>query len=281
MKKYFSLVKFSHTVFAMPFACIGFVLGVQEAGFSWVALAYMLLCMVFARNTAMGFNRYADRRYDARNPRTAGREIPQGVISPARALSFVMLNAVAFVAVAFLLNPLCGYLSPLALLIVMGYSLTKRFTWLCHLVLGLGLSVAPIGAYIAVTGHFAATPLLFSALVLFWTAGFDVLYALPDEEFDQQEQLHSIPQAFGRRGAMGISILLHLCSACFVVWAGVQLQAHLMYWIGAVLFMVLLTYQHLIVKSNDLSRLNAAFFTTNGIASVVFAVFVIISLMLS
>lgn len=278
MKKYFSLVKFSHTVFALPFACVGFTLGVQEAGFSWLPLLFMLMCMVFARNAAMGFNRYADRRIDARNPRTAGRELPRGVISSRNALAFVIINALAFMATAYMLNLLCLYLSPVALCIVLGYSITKRFTWLCHLVLGLGLSVAPIGAYIAVTGAFAAAPLLLSALVLFWTAGFDVLYALPDEEFDQQEKLHSIPQAFGRVGAMRLSLVLHLCAAFFVVLAGIVLPFGYTYWVGAGIFISLLVYQHLIVKPTDLSRLNAAFFTTNGIASVVFAIFAIISI---
>jgi len=281
MKKYLSLVKFSHTVFALPFACIGFTLGVQEAGFSWLPLLFMLMCMVFARNAAMGFNRYVDRHHDARNPRTAGRELPQGVISPGKVLAFVVVNALAFMATASLLNPLCFYLSPVALLIVLGYSLTKRFTWLCHLVLGLGLSIAPIGAYIAVTGTFSIAPLLFSALMLFWSAGFDVLYALPDEEVDRQESLFSIPQAFGRTRAMWLSVGLHVVSAGFVVLIGITFMPSVIYWLGAVVFIALLAYQHLIVKPTDLSRLNAAFFTTNGIASVVFAITTIISIILA
>ena len=282
MKKYLSLVKFAHTVFALPFACIGFVLGIKAVdSFHWTNLLFMLLCMVCARNAAMGFNRYADRRYDARNPRTAGRELPSGVLSPNKVLTFTLVNVGLFMASAYCLNPLCFYLSPLALLIVMGYSFTKRFTYWCHLALGLGLSIAPVGAYIAVTGTFAAVPLYFSALVLFWTAGFDILYALPDEDFDKQEQLHSVPQAFGCRTALWVSAGLHVIAACLVVWAGLLLNMDWLYWLGALLFIILLLYQHLIIKSGDLSRLNAAFFTTNGIASVIFSVFVISDLFLN
>ena len=276
LRKYLSLVKFAHTVFALPFACIGFVLGVKAVDtFHWHSLLFMLLCMVCARNTAMGFNRYADRRYDARNPRTAERELPKGILSPNSVLIFTMVNAGLFMVSAWCLNPLCFYLSPLALLVVLGYSLTKRFTWWSHFILGLGLSIAPIGAYIAVTGAFAAAPLYFSTLVLFWTAGFDILYALPDEDFDKQEQLHSIPQTFGRRAAMYVSAMLHLITACIVILIGVWLNMAWLYWTGASLFIIMLLYQHLIIKPNDLSRLNAAFFITNGIASVVFAVFTI------
>ncbi len=280
MKKYFSFVKFAHTLFALPFACVGFTLGVQQADFSWWSLLLMLLCMVFARNAAMGFNRYADRRFDARNPRTAGRELPKGMISPGSALAFVIINVLAFMVTAYVLNPLCFYLSPVALLIVLGYSLTKRFTWLCHLVLGLGLSVAPAGAYIAVTGTLSGAPWLFSALVLFWSAGFDVLYALPDEDFDKQEKLHSIPQAFGRKAALWLSTGLHVVAAGFVTLIGVVLIPGALYWTGAIIFVALLIYQHLIISPTDLSRLNAAFFTTNGIASVALAIFAIISIII-
>jgi len=249
--------------------------------FHWTSLLFALLCMVCARNAAMGFNRYADRRYDARNPRTAGRELPQGVLSPNKVLIFTMVNAGLFMVSAYCLNPLCFYLSPLALLVVLGYSLTKRFTWWSHLILGLGLSIAPIGAYIALTGAFATAPLYFSTLVLFWAAGFDILYALPDEDFDKQEQLHSIPQAFGRRTAMRISAVLHVITACLVVLAGLFLNMNWLYWPGTLFFISLLLYQHLIIKLNNLSRLNAAFFITNGIASVVFAGFVILDIFLN
>jgi 4-hydroxybenzoate polyprenyltransferase len=277
IKKYFSLVKFSHTVFALPFACIGFVLAyVQTAvAFEWRTLVLMLSCMVFARNAAMSFNRYADRQFDACNQRTANREIPRGVITPRQALGFCVANAAFFVLAAALLNRLCLYLSPVALLVIVGYSFTKRFTWGCHLVLGAGLAIAPTAAYIAVTGALALPPVLFSAVTLFWVSGFDVLYALPDEAFDRQEKLFSIPARFGRKGAMRFSGVLHIMAAALVAFAGWTLHAGIFYFAGATLFCGLLLYQHLIIKPSDLSRLNAAFATTNGIASILFGAFAI------
>lgn len=264
----------------MPFACIGFAYGVKASPqFEWWRLGCMLLCMVFARNAAMSFNRYADRFIDARNPRTAGREVPQGVIAPKRALAFSIANAALFVAAAAYLNPLCGFLAPVALLLILGYSYTKRFTWLCHAWLGLCLAVAPVGAYLAVAGTFAALPCWFALTVLCWTAGFDILYSLPDEEFDKKERLYSIPAAFGRRKAMRLSALWHLAAGACVVIAGVAAHSHWKYWVGAAIFIVLLVYQHVIIKPTDLRRLNAAFFTTNGIASVAFAVWVIFDML--
>jgi 4-hydroxybenzoate polyprenyltransferase len=280
LKKYLSLVKFAHTLFALPFACIGFAYGVADTPrFHWLTLLCMLLCMIFARNAAMSFNRYADRFIDARNPRTAKREVPQGILSPGKVLLFCLTNVAAFMAVAALLNPLCFYLSPVALLVVLGYSYTKRFTWMCHLFLGLSLAIAPVGAYLAVTGAWTATPFYFSAIVFFWTAGFDVLYSLPDEEFDKREQLQSIPAAFGRNKAMCLSMLLHVAAGLLVVIAGVRLCGSWYYWAGAAIFITLLVYQHCIVKVNDLRRLNAAFFTTNGVASVLYALLVIAGLL--
>lgn len=282
IKKYFSLVKFSHTVFALPFACTGFVLAYAQTGaaFEWRTLVLMLSCMVFARNTAMSFNRYADRQYDARNRRTANREIPHGVISPRRALWFCVANAVFFVLAAALLNRLCLYLSPVALLVIVGYSFTKRFTWCCHLILGTSLAIAPTAAYIAVTGALAMPPVLFSAITLFWVSGFDVLYALPDEAFDRQEKLFSIPARFGCKGAMWFSGGLHVVAAALVAIAGCALHAGIFYITGATLFCGLLLYQHLIIKPSDLSRLNAAFATTNGVASILFGVFAIADLLI-
>ncbi|MDR0694905.1 MAG: putative 4-hydroxybenzoate polyprenyltransferase [Prevotellaceae bacterium] len=277
IKKYFSLVKFSHTVFALPFACIGFVLAYTgtAVAFEWRTLVLMLSCMVFARNTAMSFNRYADRRFDARNRRTANREIPRGAITPQRALGFCVANAAFFVLAAALLNRLCLYLSPVALLVIVGYSFTKRFTWGCHLVLGASLAIAPTAAYIAVTGALALPPVLFSAITFFWVSGFDVLYALSDEAFDRQEKLFSIPARFGRKGAMLFSGVLHVVAAALVAFAGWTLHAGIFYITGATLFCGLLLYQHLIIKPSDLSRLDAAFATTNGIAGMLFSAFAI------
>ncbi len=293
VKKYLSLVKFSHTIFAMPFAMIGFFLGVSERTASpnpsyavssglhnWLPpmvaiFGLVLICMVTARNAAMAFNRYLDRQFDAKNPRTAIREIPQGIISANSALWFVIINCLIFVTATFLLNPICFYLSPVALFVILFYSYTKRFTAFCHLVLGLGLSLAPIGAYLAVTGHFAVLPILFSLAVVFWVSGFDIIYSLQDVEFDQSEQLYSIPSLLGKPRALSVSEILHLVSALSVIAAGIYGEFHWLYWIGVAVFIGMLYYQHSLVKPDDLRRVNLAFMTANGIASVVFGVLVI------
>lgn len=282
MKKYFSLVKISHTVFALPFALIGFTLAIvyEQRTFQWTLLLLMLLCMVFARNAAMAFNRYLDWKFDALNPRTAQREIPAGVISPRNALLFTLGNALLFVGTTFFINPLCFYLSPLALFVILFYSFTKRFTALCHLVLGLGLALAPIGAFLSVTGYFHWLPLLFSALVFTWTSGFDIIYALQDEDFDRAHRLYSIPETLGKRNALRVSKLLHGLSALLIVAAGLAGQFNWLYWLGAAVFIALLIYQHLIVTPEDLSRVNLAFANTNGLASLSFAALVILSLLL-
>jgi 4-hydroxybenzoate polyprenyltransferase len=279
-KNYLSFVKFSHTVFAMPFAFIGFTLAVTDGGyeFSPRLLLLVILCMVFARNSAMGFNRIADRKYDALNPRTANREIPKGIISTKAATIFVVVNSVMFIVSAGFINDLTFILSPVALLIVLGYSLTKRITSLCHFILGLGLSLAPVGAYIAVTGKFDIIPVLFSITVLTWVGGFDIIYALQDDEFDKANRLYSIPSAAGRKKALLISVLVHAISLISVIFAGLLLEAGFLYWAGTFLFTFLLIYQHSIVKTDDLSRVNLAFGTTNGVAGLLFSVFVILDL---
>ncbi len=298
IKKYLSLVKFSHTIFALPFAMIGFFLAIANTGGSvteneqmgwgisfsetwkWVLvkLILVLVCMVTARSAAMAFNRYLDRSFDAKNPRTAIREIPQGIISPNSALRFVIFNCLIFTLATYTINPICFFLSPVALFVILFYSYTKRFTALCHLVLGLGLSLAPIGAYLAVTGHFNLLPLLFSFTVLFWVSGFDIIYAMQDIDFDQSNELHSIPSMLGAVNALRVSELLHVLSAITVVFAGVYGEFHLFYWIGIMVFLGMLIYQHSIVTPYDLSKVNIAFMTANGIASVVFGLFVIVDL---
>lgn len=247
VSRYASMVKFSHTIFAMPFALVGYAYALQttDAEFSLLLLVKVLLAMVFARNTAMGFNRYADRRIDALNPRTRNREIPAGVITPRRALIFVIVNAALFLAVALWINRLAFFLSPAALLVLIGYSFTKRFTAWCHIVLGVALGIAPVGAYIAVTGEIAVFPVLLTGLVITWCGGFDVIYALQDVEFDRSHSLHSIPARFGVRGGILISILLHLISVYAVVVAGLYYGGGTLYWIGAGLFVGLLIFQHL------------------------------------
>jgi len=260
MKKYLSLVKFSHTIFAMPFAMIGFFLATiaNDVSFDYLLLLLVIGCMVFGRNAAMGFNRYLDRDIDGANPRTVLREIPSGAISAKSAIAFVLLNSIGFIATTFFINPLCFYLSPIALFVILGYSYTKRFTILCHVVLGLGLALAPIGAYLAVANQFDLIPVLYGEL-----------------------GLNSIPVFFGRKNALRVSKLLHIaCAVVLVVTA--YLHTSLNYsldgwhWAGVVSFLGLLIYQHSLVKHDDLSKVNLAFFTTNGIASFVFASFVIL-----
>jgi 4-hydroxybenzoate polyprenyltransferase len=304
VKKYLSLVKFSHTIFAMPFAIIGFFLGVVSRlkdinnyqpdnkqtyvfqQFEKEFLNYefagkfvlVILCMIFARSAAMAFNRYLDRSFDAKNPRTAIREIPAGIISKESALRFVIINCLLFITASFFINRICFFLSPVALFVILFYSYTKRFTPLCHLVLGVGLSLAPIGAYLAVTGAFALLPLLFSFAVIFWVSGFDIIYALQDVEFDQSQQLFSMPAWLGKTKALRVSELLHLLAAACVVAAGIYGHFGWWYWIGIAIFTGMLIYQHSIVKPNDLSKVNIAFITANGIASVVFAAFVLLDI---
>lgn len=287
MKNYLSLIKFSHTVFALPFALLGFFLGTLEApgGFSWRLLLLVVLCMVFARSAAMAFNRYLDRDIDGRNPRTAQREIPAGIISARSALGFVILNSFLFILTTWFINPICFYLSPVALLVILGYSYTKRFTFLCHFVLGLGLSLAPIGAYLAVTGRFDLLPLLYSGAVLLWVSGFDIIYALQDVEFDQSLRLNSVPVRLGRGRALRLSSVLHIFSALLILAAGYLLGQYFpafgwLHWAAAGIFLALLFYQHTLVKPNDLSKVNLAFFTTNGLASLAFGALVIMDIYL-
>jgi 4-hydroxybenzoate polyprenyltransferase len=282
VKNYLSLIKFSHTIFALPFALIGFTLSIKDdlSKFNPLLLVYVVLCMIFARSAAMGFNRYIDRKFDAMNPRTKTREVPAGLISANAALAFVIITSLLFVATTWFINPICFYLSPVALLVVLGYSYTKRFTALCHIVLGIGLALAPIGSYLAVTGEFAWLPLLFSFTVLFWVSGFDIIYALQDEEFDVSQNLKSIPGYLGKKNALRLSEVLHVLSAALVIFAGYYAQFGMIYWAGVIVFCSLLIYQHSIVKPTDLSRVNLAFGTTNGIASVIFACFTITDILL-
>ena len=278
--KYFSLIKFSHTIFALPFAAIGFSLAVWYAHypFEWRLLLCVLLCMIFCRSAAMAFNRLVDYKFDKKNERTENREIPAGIISPRAALIFVILMSVLFIATTWFINKLCFFLSPVALAVVLFYSYTKRFTSLCHIFLGIGQALVPIGAYIAVSAEFAIVPIIFSFIVLGWMAGFDIIYALQDEDFDRQESLHSIPERLGRKNALLTSIGIHCITAILVVVVGIIAGFSWLYWIGALLFIGCLTFQHAIVSPTDISRVNLAFSTTNGFASIVYAIFTIASL---
>lgn len=280
--KFLSLIKFSHTVFALPFALLGYFLGVSLLGFDYVVLIQIVLCMVLARSAAMGFNRIVDREYDAQNERTAGREIPSGQISTTAAAWFVAICSVLFVVTTLTINVPCFLLSPIALAVILGYSYTKRFTPYAHLVLGVALSIAPIGAFLATTGYLNFEVLLIALMVFCWVSGFDIIFALQDEDFDRRSGLFSIPARFGASRALLISTLLHSVAAIIVVvlFFLLPIQNMWLYGAGALIFTLLLGYQHIIVKPDDLSRVNLAFGTLNGIASVLYALFAILSLLL-
>lgn len=276
--RYFNFVKLPHTVFALPFALVGATLASYRAPVSWQALGWIVLAFTSARFAAMGFNRIVDRDIDARNPRTASREIPRGALTLSQAAMAVALASAVFVFAAFRLNPLCGWLSPVALGWVLFYSYTKRFTRWSHIVLGMSLSIAPVGGYLAIAGQWSEPwwmLLVLAAAVASWVAGFDILYALQDTAFDKDQGLHSIPVAFGAEGAVRISQLLHAITVASLVAVGMATGAGWLYAIGVVVAASLLLYEHSLVKPNDLSKLDAAFFTMNGVISIAFFVFVL------
>lgn len=277
---YSKLVKFEHTIFALPFALIGFFFALEQSGeiLSLKLLGLVLLCMVFARNSAMGFNRYLDRNIDKLNPRTETREIPAGILKPKSVLLFVVINSLLFIITTWFINSLCFYLSPVALFVILFYSYTKRFTSLCHFVLSLGLAIAPLGAYLAVAGTFNWLPVMLSLVVFFWVSGFDIIYALQDEDFDKGLKLNSVPSIMGKKRALILAKVIHLFAAAFVGLVAVFTPANWIHLVGSAIFIGLLFFQHTMVKHNDLSKVNLAFFTTNGIASVLYGFFIIVSL---
>lgn len=266
---YGRMIRFPHSIFALPFALASVVLAAGRR-FPSSEIGWILVAMVGARSAAMGFNRLADQAIDARNPRTAGRELPRGVLSRSEVWAFVLLSAGALVLAAWRLNPLCLALSPVALLIVFGYSYTKRFTALSHLVLGLALGVAPVGAWIAIRGRIDVAPVLLGLAVLAWTAGFDVIYACQDVEFDRGEGLHSIPARLGIRRALVVSRLLHVVTVALLTALYALGDLHPVYLAGVAGIGGLLTYEHSLVRGEDLSRVDAAFFTINGWVSVAY-----------
>ena len=288
--KYARLVKFSHTIFAMPFALMSFVYAVKSSPedlsnsnpYWWaVLLVQVVLCMIFARNVAMGFNRWADREIDAKNPRTATREIPSGAVSACAAMWFVVANAVLFVVTAATINWLTAALSPVALLVVMAYSYCKRFTSLAHMVLGLSLAIAPVGAYIAVRGEFALVPCVLALLVMTWCGSFDIIYALQDREFDIKEGLHSIPSKFSVRTSLYISIALHVVSIAALAWFVFLMPRSILIWIGAAIFAAIIVLEHILVTPSRQRNIGIAFGTLNGLASTTLAAFVITGLLLA
>lgn len=280
---YLSLVKFSHTIFAMPFALLSFTYAWMTAEHSsvlWVMLLQVVACMVFARNVAMGFNRWADRKIDAENPRTAMREIPAGKISSRGAVVFIVINALLFVATTITINPLCAWLSPVALLVVMFYSYCKRFTALAHIVLGISLGIAPVGAYMAVTGTSVLECWLLAVVVMTWCAGFDIIYALQDAEFDRKRGLHSIPSHFSARTSLVISALLHVISvAVLMLFATSQPQSWLLY-LGCALFAAILGLEHYLVTPTKQRNIGIAFGTLNAMASMTLAVCLIANILI-
>ena len=286
---YLRLVKFSHTIFAMPFALLSFVYAVKLSGVAlaesnpywWaVLLVQVVLCMVFARNVAMGFNRWADRFIDAENPRTQDREIPAGKISPRGAVIFIVGNALLFVVVATTINPLCGWLSPVALGIVMFYSYCKRFTALAHIVLGISLGIAPVGAYMAVTGTASLECWLLALVVMAWCAGFDIIYALQDAEFDRKRGLHSIPSHFSATTSLVISALLHLVSVLLLVWFATFQPNSWLLWLGCGLFTAIVASEHYLVTPTRQRNIGIAFGTFNAMASMSLALCLIANLLI-
>jgi 4-hydroxybenzoate polyprenyltransferase len=271
---YSRMIKLSHSIFAMPFALAAAVLAAREVEVTAVQVLWIVLCMVTARSSAMGFNRLVDRDIDAKNPRTANREIPSGQIAVGQAWGFTIGSALLFVLFSALLGSTTLWLSPIALGVIWGYSLTKRFTALCHLWLGLSLALAPTAVWIALTGEFGRVPALLSLAVATWVAGFDILYAAQDVEFDRQNGLRSIPVALGVSGALGTSAALHvgtmaaLAALPFVAGLGWS------YGVGWLLIGGVLVYEHSIVTPTDLSRIDKAFFDLNGYVSLIFFAFV-------
>lgn len=282
-KKYLSLVKFSHTLFALPFSFIGFFHGLafKNSEFNWYKLLLVLICMVTARNAAMAFNRYLDRDIDAKNSRTSTRELPAGMLRANAVMLFVILNCIGFVLAAGFINPLCLMLSPIALMVILGYSYTKRFTALCHFVLGLGLALAPIGAFLAITGMFDSTIIFLAIGILLWVSGFDIIYALQDKVFDESNKLRSMPVVLGVAGSRKLSFTLHLFSILafsLYIWL-----IHVEYpifgpisYLGLLVFIALVLYQHSLFNPNNLSKINADFFFTNGIGSLILGLSVVV-----
>ncbi len=274
------MVKFSHSVFALPFALAGAALAAAESGVDWRRILWIVVAMVAARNAAMGFNRLVDHTIDARNPRTAGRELPSGRLSRAAVWTFTAVLAAVFVFAAFRLGPLCGWLAPVALLIVFGYSYTKRFTWVSHLVLGLALAIAPVGGWLAVSGRFDRLPWLLGLAVLLWVAGFDVIYACQDVDFDRREGLRSIPARFGVARGLWLARGFHVGALAAMAGVGVLAELHPVYWIGWLIIGGLLLWEHRLVQADDLSRLGVAFFNMNGIISAIYFAAILAGLLL-
>jgi 4-hydroxybenzoate polyprenyltransferase len=276
MKRLFivlEMIKFEHTVFAIPFAFLGAFLAARGIP-GWRPLLWIILAMFGARSAAMGFNRLVDADLDSQNPRTANRALPRRLLTKKFVLLFVIASSILFFFSAWRLNPLALLLSPLALFIVLSYNYTKRFTSLSHLLLGLSLAIAPVGGWVAVRGTLDVGPFYIAAAVIFWVAGFDIIYACQDVEFDRSAGLYSLPARLGIRRSLQISSVFHIVMVLLLIWTFWLFRLSVLSWIGLGVVVIGLIYEHSLVKAEDLSKVNAAFFTVNGIISVILFVFV-------
>ena len=281
LRKYGRLVRFSHTIFALPFALASVALAWPTHPVTFRAFAWILVAMVGARTAAMGFNRLVDRKFDALNPRTQGWELPRGIVTVGEAVLLTLAASLLFVFAAYQLNAVCFILSPVALGIVFFYSLTKRFTWTSHLFLGMALSLAPVGAWLAISDspidfEELKIPFFLGLAVLFWLAGFDIIYSLQDREFDRQQGLKSIPVRFGVAGALRLSAFFHVCTGVFLALVGLAAKAGIAYWLGFAAVAAILFWEHRIVTPADLSRINRAFFDFNAYVSIGYLLAIII-----
>lgn len=273
------MIKFEHTVFALPFAFTGALLAAKGLP-SWRTIFWITVAMVGARSAAMGFNRWADRKFDAENPRTKERALPRELVTPLQVIAFTAVSSTMLMFAAYMLNPLSFYLSPMALAVVFFYSYTKRFTFLSHAFLGLAICLAPIGSWIAVSGKIESSALVLGGAVLFWLVGFDILYALQDIEFDRKAGLHSIPQRFGISRALWISRASHATTIVALFWLASLLSLGWFYIAGILIALFLIIYEHSLVKKDDLSKLDLAFFNMNGYISVTIFVFTLLDVLL-
>ncbi len=273
------MIKFEHTVFALPFAFTGAVLAARGLP-TWGTILWITVAMIGARSAAMGFNRWADRKFDAENPRTKERALPKGLVTPSQVILFTAVSSAVLILAAYMLNPLSFCLSPVALVVVFFYSYTKRFTYLSHVFLGLAICLAPVGSWIAVAGKIESPALVLGGAVLFWLVGFDILYALQDIEFDRKSGLHSIPRRFGIRSALWISRAAHAVTLAALFLMAFLLSLGWFYITGVLIALFLIIYEHSLVKVNDLSKLDLAFFNMNGYISVTIFIFTLLDVLL-
>lgn len=275
IKIYLEMIKFQHSVFALPFAYLGAFLSQMKVP-QILTLIWITVAMVGARSFAMAVNRLIDIEIDRCNPRTADRALPKGLLSTPNVLFFSLISLGFFLFAVYNLAPICRYLWPVVIIPFVIYPYTKRFTWFSHFVLGFCLGLAPIGSWIAITNTFSLEPFLIGSAVLLWVAGFDIFYAIQDVDFDLRNRLHSIPARFGVRKSLAVTKLLHLSSIAILVWVGIRLNSGMFYFTGVAVATVLLAYENSLVKQHDLSKLNVAFFTMNGVISVALFFFVAI-----